>query len=224
MLITPFEGDAPLSIILSKIQVVSLAMERCGFGSVNKYDAKRPLIIDPALTFATYLDTGSDYVYGVATDASGDTYVTGLTFSSTFPTTSGALQTTSSNQAMVYVTKLNPEGTAQIYSTLLGGSSYNQPFGIAVDGNGNAVVTGYTWSTDFPVKNPVATVSHNVGDSYGFIASLTSDGNALNYSSILGGGYTVSNAVAIDIAGNAYITGITDSPLFPVTAGALQTV
>ena len=76
----------------------------------------------------------------------------------------------------------------------------------------------------FLLRTPVGTVSHNNGDNYGFISSLSADGSALNYSSILGGGSTYSNAITVDSTGNAYITGITNSPLFPVTAGALQGV
>jgi Abnormal spindle-like microcephaly-assoc'd, ASPM-SPD-2-Hydin/Beta-propeller repeat len=200
---------------------------------VGAYDRKRPLIIDPALSYATYLDKLSVYVGAIATDASGATYITGITFSSSYPVTSGAFQTAcvacASNQPAVFVTKLDATGTSQVYSTFLGGSAYSQSFGLAVDGNGNAVVVGYTQSTDFPVKNPVGSGTVATGTQFGFISSLTADGSALNYSSLLGGGNqpyqsstTIANAVAVDAAGNAYISGTTDSPVFPVTTGALN--
>ena len=89
-------------------------------------------------------------------------------------------------------------GQPEVYSTFLGGSQYSQPFGLAVDSNGNAVVTGYTQSTDFPVKNPVSTVAAGTGANFAFISSLSPDGSSLNYSSLLGGQATNSNAVAVD--------------------------
>lgn len=192
---------------------------------VGHYDRRRPLVIDPVLDYATYLDTAADYVEGIATDAAGDTFITGLTFSASFPTTPGAFQRTCSgcndSTAIIFVTKLNPAGTAQVYSTLLGGSLYNQSTGIGVDANGNAIVTGYTWSEDYPVKNSVQSTTAG-NNQYGIISSLTADGSGLNYSSIFGAGTTYSNAIAVDAGGNAYITGITDSSSFPTTGGALK--
>ncbi len=199
---------------------------------VGKYDRTLPLVIDPALSYATYLDTLSLNVSAIAVDSAGSTYVTGITFSSSYPVTPGAFQTTCHgcpSGPTVFVTKLNSAGTAQVYSTYLGGSAYNQPFGLAVDGNGNAVVVGYTQSTDFPVKNPVGSGTVGTGTEFGFVSSLTPDGSALNYSSLLGGGsqayqssVSIVNAVAIDGTGNAYISGTTDSPVFPTTPGALN--
>ena len=186
------------------------------------YDRNMPLVIDPALSFATFLDTGSDYVMGVTTDSSGATYIVGETFSTSFPVTPGAFQTRcaacSSDWGVAFVTKLNATGTAQVFSTFLGGSNGDtQPNGgIAVDGSGNVVVTGETMATDFPVKNPVSPAT----TSGGFVVSLTADGSALNYSSLLpidflGWGWVTTNA-----AGDAFVTGTTDSSSFPVTVGA----
>ena len=195
---------------------------------LGHYNTSQILVIDPVLSYATYLDNLSDVVAGVATDTAGNTYIAGLTFNTTYPVTSGGFQqqcTSCQNHApSVFVTKLNATGTAQVYSTFLGGSQYSQPFGLAVDSNGNAVVTGYTQSTDFPVKNPVSTVAAGTGANFAFISSLSPDGSSLNYSSLLGGQATNSNAVAVDARGNAYITGITDSPSYPVTTGALDNV
>jgi hypothetical protein len=196
---------------------------------VGRYDPLRPLVIDPAISYATYLDTvtDSDWVSAIAVDSGGNTYITGITFNAAFPVTAGSFSQTCpacTKGTSIFVTKLNAAGTAQVYSTYLGGSSNNQPAGLAVDSNGNAIVTGYTQSTDFPVKNPVATVTANNLLDFGFISSLSADGSSLNYSSLLGGQSTGASAVAVDTQGNAYITGTTDSPNYPVTPGALQAV
>lgn len=192
----------------------------------GRFDHSQELVIDPALDFATYLDTIGDVVSAVATDATGDTYITGLTFSGTYPVTPNAFQTIcpacAYNTAEVFVTKLNATGTAQVYSTFLGGSNYSATTGIAVDANGNAIVTGWTEATDFPVKNPVSSITNNNGDRYAFISSLSADGSSLNYSSLMGGSMTGSSAIALDNQGAAYITGGTDSSVFPITSGALK--
>jgi Abnormal spindle-like microcephaly-assoc'd, ASPM-SPD-2-Hydin/Beta-propeller repeat len=193
---------------------------------IGRYDRSEPLVIDPILTYSTFLADMSLGVSSVATDAAGDTFVTGIASSSSFPTTTGAFQTTCKscpNFPDVFITKMNPAGTGLVYSTYLGGSSYDQPFGIAVDQNGNAIVAGYTQSTDFPLKNPVMTAVTNTGTQLGFITSLTADGSALNYSSVLGGNGTANGSttsvggVAVDTNGNAYISGTTDSAAYPVT-------
>jgi hypothetical protein len=215
---------------------VVLGKDEIGF-SVGRYDPTKTLIIDPVLVYSTYLAGVPVDMAGVATNSAGDTFLTGLTYSSTFPTTAGAYQTacascgSSTQEPDVFVAKINATGTALVYSTFLGGSSYDQPYRIAVDGTGNAVVVGRTESADFPVKNPVPVGTTANGTYYGFITSLSPDGSALNYSSILGGGNQTSPgpdtsvfAVALDSNGNAYITGITDSPAFPTTAGALDNV
>jgi hypothetical protein len=196
--------------------------------SVEQFDHTLPLIIDPVLDYATYLANQDLHVNGVAVDATGNTYIVGLTFDATYPVTKGALQTTctacASNKPDVYITKLNAAGTAQVYSTFLGGSNYNEGDGITVDANGNAIVVGRTSSSDFPLKNPLPAGSATTYN--GFVASIAPDGASLNFSSTLGGGTASSNtyvvAVATDTAGNAYVSGSTDSPLIPQTTGALN--
>ena len=205
---------------------VILAKNEFGF-EIADYDHSKPLVIDPVLSYSTYLSDLSVVVSGVATDAAGDTFVTGLAFAPSFPTTPGAFQTTCKscpNNPDVFITKVNATGTELVYSTFLGGSDYDQPFGIAVDQNGNAIVAGYTQSVDFPVKNSVMTPVTNTGTRLAFITSVSPDGSALNYSSVLGGDgstpgpTTMVGGVAVDTNGNAYISGTTDSPAFPVTA------
>jgi hypothetical protein len=194
---------------------------------VQQFDPALPLIIDPVLDYATYLANQDLRVNGVAVDASGNTYIVGLSFNEAYPVTKGAFQTTctacASNEPDVFITKLNATGTAQVYSTFLGGSNYNEGDGIAVDSNGNAIVVGRTSSSDFPLKNalPAGSAMYNA-----FVASIAPDGASLNFSSTLGGGAASSNtyvaAVATDTAGNAYFSGSTDSPLIPQTKGALN--
>ena len=106
-----------------------------------------------ALVYCTYLGgNGNDLIgNGIAVDGSGNAYVTGGTTSTNFPTTAGAFQTSLGGcQYNAFVTKLNAGGTALVYSTYLGGNNYDDGTGIAVDGSGNAYVTGYTSSTNFP--------------------------------------------------------------------------
>ena len=114
--------------------------------ALGAYDHTQPLVIDPVLSYSTYLGgSGSDEGQGIAVDAAGNAYVTGLTQSTDFPTTPGAFQTTyGGGEFDAFVTKLNPTGTALVYSTYLGGSGYDYGRGIAVDTAGNAYVTGVT--------------------------------------------------------------------------------
>ena len=215
---------------------VLLNEKEFGF-SVAEYDHTKTLIIDPILTYSTYLADLALVMSGVATDAAGDTFLTGLVFSSSFPVTPSAFQTackscgSSIQQPDVFITKINATGTALVYSTFLGGSDYDQPYGIAVDAIGNAVVAGRTASTDFPTKNPIPVGTPGNGTFYGFITSLSPDGSTLNYSSVLGGGAqpfqssdTIVGGVTLDANGNAYVSGTTDSPVFPTTTGALNMV
>jgi len=203
---------------------------------LGSFDASRKLVIDPVLVSNTYLSTFGTVPTAVATDAAGDTFVTGYTIAPSYPAypvTPGAFRTTCAdcaNQAVFFVTKLNPMGTAQIYSTFLGAGYGNltpeieQTYPrIAVDGSGDAIVVGVTAMTDFPIKNPaVPTPVASAGDLLycGFILSLTPDGSDLNYSTALGGS---ALAVTVDGQGNAYFTGSTSSASsFPVTPGALN--
>ena len=125
--------------------------------AVGEYDATLPLVIDPylptvALAYSTYLGgTGYDQGNGIAVDSSGNAYVTGYTNSTNFPVTPGAFQATFGGFDDVFVTKVNATGTALLYSTYLGGTGFEQGNGIAVDSSGNAYVTGYTESPNFPV-------------------------------------------------------------------------
>ncbi len=207
-------------------QFVLLGQNEVGF-QVSAYNASLPLIIDPVLTYSTYLG-GSAYDHGaaIAVDASGAAYILGTTASSNFPTTTGAYQRTSfQGSYAVSVTKLNATGTALIYSTFLGSGNGNMTtgYGIAVDGSGNAYVTGYTSNPNFPTT-PGAYQTQYAGTGT-FVTKLNATGSALLYSTFLGPDSTNQpNGIAVDGSGNAYITGKTSSTAFPTTPGAFQTV
>ncbi len=132
---------------------------------VGAYDSSKPLIIDPVLSYSTYLggSTQDRGGFGIAVDISGNAYVTGDTCSTDFPT-ADPLQPINHGGEDAFVAKLNASGTALVYSTYLGGSDQDLGYGIAVDVSGNAYVTGLTHSTDFPTANPLQLTNHG-GDA-----------------------------------------------------------
>jgi hypothetical protein len=189
---------------------------------VAGYDPKRALVIDPVLSYSTYLGGSStDAGEGIAVDATGDAYVTGFTSSTDFPTVNPLQATNNAINGTAFVAKLNAAGSALVYSTYLGGGSRDLGFGIGVDSPGNAYVTGYTTSTDFPTVNPLQ-ATNNAINGTAFVTKLNAAGSALVYSTYLGGSNTDSGAgIAVDSSGNAYVTGETSSTDFP-TANPLQ--
>ena len=238
------------------------ARNSVGF-ALGNYDHSRPLVIDPILSYSTYVGgaTGSG-ISAIAVDASGNAYVTGTTGAMNYPVTPGAFQLTNNDlygDPTVFVAKLNAKGTALVYSTYLGGTGqyfwgilgtyfvnvscginatgtgYYSSCGdyagaIAVDGSGNAYVTGSTFSSDFPITagafqtmNNAARTNPNV-----FVTKLNSTGTALVYSTYLGGsgggdgGGDWPTAMALDSSGDAFLAGFTFSGDFPTTPGAVQ--
>jgi hypothetical protein len=177
-----------------------------------------------ALVYSTYIGgSGDDYGYGIAVDGSGHAYVTGFTLSTDYYVTPGAFQTTRGGWFDVFVTKLNATDTALVYSTYIGGSNGDYGNGIAVDGSGNAYVTGYTYSPDYDVT-PGAFQTTNGGDADVFVTKLNATGTALVYSTYIGGSYVDwGYGIAVDGSGNAYVTGYTRSIDYDVTPGAFQT-
>ena len=182
-----------------------------------------------ALLYSTYLG-GSGGVgelgTAVAVDSSGDAFVTGDTTSRNFPTTPGALQTTLRGSSNVYVTKFNANGTGLLYSTYLGGGMYDFGNGITINNAGNAFVTGSTSSGNFPIT-PGAYQSRLIDSSAAFVTKVNPSGTALVYSTYLGGSsgflhYADAFGIAVDAAGNAFVSGSTNS-VFPTTPGAFQT-
>jgi len=182
-----------------------------------------------SLLYSTYLGgTKTDEAYDIAIDSQGNAYITGLTQSSDFPITSGAYQTSKKggmNYYDIFITKLNSTGSSLLYSTYLGGTNDDYAFGIVVDSQGNAYVTGYTKSTDFPTTSGAYQVTNNGGISYydAYITKLNSTGTSLLYSTYLGGtNDEEAFDIAVDSQGNAYITGLTHSTDFPITLNAIQ--
>nr|WP_260986720.1 SBBP repeat-containing protein [Paenibacillus terrae] len=177
-----------------------------------------------SLAYSTYLGGSlTEYGYGISVDATGNAYVGGYTRSTDFPTTPGAFQPTFGGTNDAFMTKLNPEGNSLVYSTYLGGTNTQIAYGSALDPFGNAILTGYTLSDDFPTT-PDAIQSTIGGPRDAFATKLNSDGNALVYSTLLGGtGVDSGAAIAVDALGNMYVTGYTLSSDFPVTSGAFQT-
>ncbi len=180
------------------------------------YDVTKPLVIDPSLVYSTYLGgSNSDFAGGIAVDSAGNAYVTGFTGSTDFPTATPFQPTNKSSANNVFVAKLNPIGSALLYSTYLGGRGDDRGSAIAVDAFGSAYITGSTTSTDFPTANPIQ-ATNGGGDADLFVARLNANGSALVYSTYLGGrGDDEAQAIAIDSSGNTYVTGFTSSINFP---------
>ncbi len=181
-----------------------------------------------ALMYATFLGgSKTDQGHGIAIDASGDAYVTGSTNSTDFPVTLGAYETAypGSGNRHAFVTELNPSGSALVWSSFLGGTSSEHGQGVALDATGNVVVVGRTSSSDFPTTpGAVDPVFAGGLTNDAFVSELSAAGSQLLYSTFLGGtADDWGNAVALDGAGNAYITGHTQSPNFPTTPGAFRT-
>ena len=178
-----------------------------------------------ALRYSTYLGgSGTDVGYGIAVDSSANAYVVGATASTNFPTRN-PLQPVYGGGGDAFVAKINPSGSALVYSTYLGGSANDLGLGIAVDNSGNANVTGYTNSTNFPTTagafqtSPAGPEATNA-----FLTALAPSGSALGYSTYLGGSASdFGYGIALDTLGNAYLTGWAFSSNFPTTAAAFQT-
>ncbi len=185
--------------------------------ALGSYDHRRELVIDPALSYSTYLGgSGEDEAYGIAVDGAGNAYVTGATASINFPAASGTVSSAGGFDA--FVTKLDAAGSSVVFTTLIGGSSDDFAFGVAVNSLGTYVV-GNTNSSDFPSS---VTLGPGGGQD-AFVASLNSTTGAGVYVTRLGGAGTESgNAIAVDSTGNAYVGGQTDSTDYPVVSPAIQ--
>jgi hypothetical protein len=199
----------------SNFPVVS-AMQSTLAGSQDVFVTK----ISYALTvaFSTHLggSGGSpQQATAIALDTAGNPYVTGVTTSASFPITSGAYQTSMTGLLNVFVAKMTSNGQTLVYSTYLGGTTYDWASGIAVSAAGNAYVAGYTSSVDFPVVNAVQAANNGLYDA--FVSELNFSGNALLFSTFYGGsGSDSGNAIALDVNTNIFIGGQTSSANLPL--------
>ena len=186
---------------------------------VDHYDQTRPLVIDPVLSYSSYFGgPDTETVTGMAMDASGNVYLTG-TADIGLPTTAGAFQPQPVTQCPCgFVVKFNAQLNSVMYSSFVWGTN---PTGIAIDSSGSAYITGGAGSS---LATPGAFQTRPGGQLDAFVAKLNATGSALLYLTYLGGSANeYAGGIAVDTAGNAYVTGTTMSPDFPVTPGAVQT-
>jgi hypothetical protein len=189
--------------------------------SVGEYDATRPLVIDPIMTYSTYLgSSGADFGYGVASDVVGNVYMTGYTASINFPLVDPVMPYSGDGDA--FVSKFSRDGSALLFSTYIGGSKAEAGRTIALDATGNIYIAGATFSPDFPTVNAFQPV-FGAGWDDAIVAKIDATGSSLIYSSYLGGSGAdrCLRGLAVNAAGEAIVTGLTLSTDFP-TANAYQ--
>jgi hypothetical protein len=186
---------------------------------IGAYDSSKPLIIDPTISYSTYLGgTGMGAVTGVAVDGSGNLYATGWTEALNFPI-AGAAQASSGGGVDAFVVKLNAAGTSIVYATYIGGNSDDRAAAIAVDAAGEAYVTGSTASANFPKVSSLRSTLGGGRDA--FVLKLNSVGNTMLFSTLLGGASNDwGTAIALDGLGNAFVAGDTLSTDFPTLTPA----
>jgi hypothetical protein len=179
-----------------------------------------------ALLYSTYLGGSNEELgWGLAVDSAGNAYVTGWTYSSDFSTTLGAVQPAFGGVSDTFVTKLNPAGSALLYSTYLGGSGEDGGFGLAVDNAGNVYIAGKAASPNFPTTPGAVQPTFGGGPFDAFVTKLNPAGSALLHSTYLGSGRDDDGfGLAVDSTGNVYVTGMTESHDFPTTPGAVQLI
>jgi uncharacterized protein (TIGR03437 family) len=208
------QGNAYVTGITGSLDLpVKGALQPKTGGSQDVFIAK--LGQSGSLLYATYLGgNANDTATGIAVDAGGNAYVVGSTFSTNFPTVN-PFQSAKGAQDDAFIAKINAAGTAWVYSTYLGGNNVDEANGIAVDAAGNAYITGYTASTNFPLQS--AFRGSNAASVDAFVTKMNPAGSALVYSTYLGGSATdYGTAIAVDTTGSAYVTGIVTSEDFPL--------
>ncbi|WP_455393061.1 DUF7948 domain-containing protein [[Eubacterium] cellulosolvens] len=186
------------------------------------YDSNRGITIDP-LIFSTFIGSSNiDEAWDIALDSNNNSYLTGDTKHMNFPHTPGAYDTTHNGNFDIVVFKMSPQGAGLLYSTFIGGGDYDSSHALEVDSEGNAYITGYTESTDFPNTTGAFDQDYNGGRDT-FALKLNSTGSDLIYSTYIGGtDYEYGRGLAIDDLGNAYVTGYTYSNDFPISTNAFD--
>lgn len=179
-----------------------------------------------SLEYSTFLGGNrEDDGIAIAVDRLGDTFVVGHTWSSDFPITPAAFSPVHNGSVDVFLTKLNPSGSALEYSTYLGGNGVDFSNAVAVDAAGSAYVTGQTYSNDFPVTPDAFDTSFGCCSTDAFVTKLNTTGSALEYSTFLGGSQSdAGGGIAVDDQFSAYVTGGTRSADFPTTEGSFDQV
>jgi hypothetical protein len=172
-----------------------------------------------SLAYSTFLGGISDFetAHSITVDSLGRAYVAGMAHTGTFPVTPGSFSTVhETSPSDCFVTKFNSSGSALVYSTLIGGDNYEVAHSIAIDSSGNAYITGYTWSENYPVTFGAFDQSF---DSTGatFVTKLNSAGSNLTYSTYLEGedGFAVGEGIVLDSSNSIFLTGRTSSTTFP---------
>ena len=197
-----------------KITVIACLFCLVGFLSLFHSETFSAAVNNAGISYSTYLGGSTDTVaYGVAVDHKGNTHTTGYTRSFDFPVTDGAHQKSNARFVNSFLARISNSGSLS-YATYLGGNGWDHGRDIAVDAKGNIYITGFTSSTNFPVKN--ALQGANAGMRDVFVTRFNSDGS-LAFSTYLGGsGDDVGNGIRVDSEGNIYITGRTTSSDFPL--------
>ncbi|MHA1187003.1 MAG: SBBP repeat-containing protein [Candidatus Heimdallarchaeota archaeon] len=175
------------------------------------------------LLYSTFVGgTDSNLGGSIAVNDEGNAFVTGVTSSSDFPSTTNAFDDSFNGEIDCFVFKLSVDGSALIYSTFIGGNFSDRSMEIIIDQNNNAFVIGFTESNDFPVTDGVFSTSHN-GESDGFLCKLSADGSLMHFSTLIGGKDSdICGSIVLDKRGNIYMTGYTKSDDFPTTSNALN--
>ncbi len=206
-------------------EYVLLGSNRFGFDITGRVHPSYPVVIDPlTLNWGTFLHgSGSDdYIMAIDVDTAGNIYSTGYTQTPSFPVTPGVFQATHGGSMDVFVTKVSPGGAGLVYSTFIGGTSWEMGYGIMVDIDGKAYVSGFSRSSDLPVRGGFQMV-HGGGTIDGFIAGLSESGDSLLFGTFIGGterDYIYDMRMGDD--GSLYMTGFTLSVDFPVSTDAYQ--
>jgi uncharacterized repeat protein (TIGR01451 family) len=223
------------------------AENEVGF-EVGAYDRTRALVIDPVLTYSTYLGGSGDEACSVITgtgtftsgcpaiavDTASSAYVAGSTNSVDFPvgppfpppSCPPPFQCTLNGVANIFIAKFSSSGSALLFATYLGGTGTDTSAGIAVDSGFNVFVAGTTSSGDFPTNgtNAPFQATPKAAGTHAFVSELDSTGGTLLYSTYLSGSATdIASGLAVDVKNKAYVTGTTASTDFPTTTGAFQT-
>lgn len=211
--ITGMTSDTNFPVTLGAYQTTAPAGKNAFVAKLNSAGT--------AILWATYLGgSGDDYGRAIAVDNAGYVYVTGMTTSSNFPTTAGAWQSVTNGDEDGFLVRLSPDGSSLSFSTYIGSSTKDSGYSLAVNSNNDVYVAGKVGDSTLETVGAFQSFQSGVSDA--FVARFNSSG-ALLYFTYLGGGYTdLASDIAVDSAGNAYVTGSTNSPTFPTTAGAPQ--